>query len=90
MSRLFKKLLFGIWAVLLVPLLAPVLKKWLDENVLTDPHSAATTAFRDAAATPVFSNLLALGQQPWFKIRAGLPDRNCRWRFAGMVEPEVG
>ena len=68
MSRLFKKLLFGIWAVLLVPLLAPVLKKWLDENVLTDPHSAATTAFRDAAATPVFSNLLALGQQPWFRF----------------------
>ena len=68
MSGLFKKLLFGIWAVLLVPLLAPVLKKWLDENVLTDPDSTATTAFRDAAATPVVSNLLVLGQEPWFRF----------------------
>jgi hypothetical protein len=68
MSRLLRSLLFGIWGLLLVPLLAPVLKKWIEENVLADPASAATTAFRDATATPAFTGLLALGQQPWFRF----------------------
>jgi hypothetical protein len=68
MSRLLRSLLFGIWGLLLVPLLAPVLKKWIAENVLTDPASAAATAFRDATATPAFTGLLALGQQPWFRF----------------------
>src|SRR6266480_1597093 len=68
MSGLLKKFLFGIWGLLLVPLIAPVLKKWLDENVSTDPHDMATTAFRNATATPVFDHLLALGQQHWFKL----------------------
>jgi len=61
-------LLVGIWGLLLIPLIAPVLKKWLEENVFADPGSAATTAFRDATATPAFASLLALGQQPWFRF----------------------
>ena len=65
---MLKKLLFGIWGLLLIPLIAPVLKKWLEENVFSDSHGMATTAFRDATTAPVFSNLLALGQQPWFRF----------------------
>jgi hypothetical protein len=68
MSGLLKKLLFGIWGLLFIPLIAPVLRKWLEENVFSDPHGMATAAFRDATATPIFSNLLALGQQPWFRL----------------------
>ena len=68
MSGLLKKLLFGIWGLLLIPLIAPALSKWLEEKVFSDSHSAATTAFRDAMATPVVVNLLALGQQPWFRF----------------------
>jgi hypothetical protein len=68
MSRLLERLLVGIWGLLLIPLIAPVLKKWLEENVFADPGSAAATAFRDAAAMPAFAKLLALGQQPWFRF----------------------
>src|SRR5689334_24436213 len=68
MSRLLKSLLFGIWGLLLIPLSAPVLKNWLAENVFADPGSAATSAFRDAAASPAFASLLALGQQLWFRL----------------------
>jgi hypothetical protein len=70
MSRLLKSLLFGIWGVLLIPLSAPFLKNWLAENVFADPGSAATTVFRDVTASPAFVNLLALGQQPWFRFAA--------------------
>jgi len=68
MSRLLRSLLVGIWGLLLIPLIAPVLKKWLEETVFSDSHSAATAAFRDATATPAFIGLLALGQQPWFRF----------------------
>jgi hypothetical protein len=68
MSRLLRSLLVGIWGLLLIPLIAPVLKKWLEENIFADPASAATTAFRDATATQAFTGLLALGQQPWFRF----------------------
>jgi len=68
MSKWLKKFLFGIWGLLLVPLIAPVCKKWLDENVFTDPQDMATTAFRNVTATPAFNHLLSLGQQHWFKL----------------------
>jgi hypothetical protein len=68
MSRPLKSILFGIWALLLIPLFAPVLKKWLEESVFADAGSAATSAFRDATATPAFTGFLALGQQPWFRF----------------------
>src|SRR5213080_2113746 len=68
MSKWLKKVLFGFWGLLLVPLTAPVLKKWLEENVFSDPHDIVATAFRNVTATPVFNHLLALGQQPWFKL----------------------
>jgi hypothetical protein len=68
MSSWLKKVLFGFWGLLLIPLIAPVLKKWLDENVFSDPHDMVSTAFRNTTASPVFNHLLALGQQHWFKL----------------------
>ncbi|MEH2554531.1 hypothetical protein V1286_002060 [Bradyrhizobium algeriense] len=68
MSKWLKQFLFGIWGLLLIPLIAPILKKWLEENVFSDPNDVATTVFRNAVATPAFDNLLALGQQRWFKF----------------------
>ena len=68
MSKWLKQLLFGIWGLLLIPLITPILKRWLEENVFSDPNEMATTVFRNAVATPVFENLLALGQQRWFKF----------------------
>jgi len=68
MSKWLKQLLFGIWGLLLIPLITPILKKWLEENVFSDPNDMATTVFRNAVATTVFDNLLVLGQQRWFKF----------------------
>jgi hypothetical protein len=68
MSKRLKQFLFGIWGLLLIPLIAPILEKWLEENVFSDPGGMATTVFPNAMATAVFSNLLALGQQLWFKF----------------------
>ncbi|MCA6117006.1 hypothetical protein J6524_19305 [Bradyrhizobium sp. WSM 1738] len=68
MSKWLKPFLFGIWGLLLIPLIAPILKKWLEENVFSDPSDMATTAFRNAVATTASENLLALGQQRWFKF----------------------
>jgi hypothetical protein len=67
MSGLLKKLLFGIWGLLLIPLIAPSLRNLLEENIFSDPGSAAATAFRDVVTTPAFNSLLALGQQIWFR-----------------------
>ncbi len=66
MSKWLKPFLFGIWGLLLIPLITPILKKWLEENVLSDPHGMATAVFSNAMATTVFNNLLALGQRRWF------------------------
>jgi hypothetical protein len=68
MSKWLKQFLFGIWGLLLIPLIVPILKKLLEENVFSDPSGMATTVFRNAAATTAFDNLLALGQQRWFKF----------------------
>jgi hypothetical protein len=68
MSKWLKQFLFGIWGLLLIPLITPILKKWLEENVFSDPNDVATTVFRNAVATTAFDNLLALGQHRWFKF----------------------
>jgi hypothetical protein len=59
MSRWLKPILSGIWGLLLIPLIATILEKRLEENFFSDPNAAATT---------VFSNLVALGHQPWFQF----------------------
>jgi len=68
MSKLLKQFLFGVWGLLLIPLITPILEKWLEENVFSDPSGMATTVFRNAVATTAFDNLRALGQQRWFKF----------------------
>jgi hypothetical protein len=59
MSKWLKQFLFGIWGLLLIPLIAANLEKWLGENFFSDPN---------AVAAKVSSNLVALGQQPWFRF----------------------
>jgi hypothetical protein len=68
MSKWLKQFLFGIWGLLLIPLLTPVLGKWLDENVFSDPNGTPTTVLPNAMATTVLHNVLALGQQRWFRF----------------------
>jgi len=68
MSKWLKQVLFGVWGLLLIPLIVPILKKWLEENVFSDSSGMATTIFRNGAGTTAFDNLLALGQQRWFKF----------------------
>src|SRR6266853_1059413 len=67
MTKGLKQFLFGIWGLLLIPLITPILEKWLEENVFSDPGGMATTVFPHVATT-AFNNLLALGQQRWFKF----------------------
>src|SRR5215212_3359622 len=68
MSKWLRQLLFGIWGLLLIPLIAPILEKWLEENVLSDSSGITTTAFSNTMAATAFSSLLALGHQRWFKF----------------------
>ena len=68
MSKWLKQVLFGIWGLLLIPLVMPILEKWLAENVFSDPGGTATAVFRDAVATTAFESLRTLGQQRWFKF----------------------
>jgi len=51
-SKWLKPLLFGIWGLLLIPLIATIFEKRLEENFFPDPN---------AVATAVFSNRVALG-----------------------------
>jgi hypothetical protein len=67
MSKWLKRFLFGIWGLLLIPLIAPILKKWLEENAFSDSDGMATTVFPDAVVR-TFDNLLALGQRRWFEF----------------------
>ena len=66
MSKWLKLFLFGIWGVLLIPPIAGFLEVWLLENFLSETN-AATISFSDATTTS-FKNLVALGQQRWFKF----------------------
>jgi hypothetical protein len=67
MSKWLKQFLFGIWGLLLIPLIMPILDKWLEENIF-DSNGMATMVFPNPMASTVFNNLLALGQQRWFKF----------------------
>src|SRR5436305_359253 len=60
-SRWLKRFLFGVWALLLIPLVAILLEKW-HENLFSGP---------DAVATAV-SDLVRLGQQRWFEFAVAL------------------
>jgi hypothetical protein len=68
MSKWLKPFLFGTWGLLLIPLITPILKKWLAENVFSDPSGPATTVFRDVVAAAAFEKLLSLSEQLWFRF----------------------
>jgi hypothetical protein len=68
MSKWLKQFLFGIWGLLLILMITPILEKWFEENVFSNPSGMASPVFPNAMATTFFSNLLALGQQRWFKF----------------------
>jgi hypothetical protein len=57
MSKWLKTFVFGIWGVLLIPLIANILDKWLEQNLLSDPNSVATTIAND---------IIAVGRLSWF------------------------
>ena len=59
MSKWFKPFLFGIWGLLLIPLIGTSLEKWMEENVFPEPYIVATT---------ISNNLVAAGQLHWFKF----------------------
>lgn len=59
MSKSLKPILFGIWGLLLTPLIATILEKWLKETFFSDPNAVTTT---------VFINLVALSPQRWFQF----------------------
>lgn len=58
MSKWLKILLFGMWGLLLIPLIGATLEKWIAENIFSDPNPVAM-AFSD--------NLAATSQLRWFK-----------------------
>jgi hypothetical protein len=68
MSKWLRQFLFGIWGLLLILMITPILEKWLEENVFSDPSGMATPGFPNAMVTTFFNNLLALGQQRRFKF----------------------
>jgi hypothetical protein len=68
MSKWFKQLLFGFWGLLLILLITPILEKWLKQNVFSTSNGMVTTVVSNATATTVYNNVLALGQQRWFKF----------------------
>jgi hypothetical protein len=68
MSKWFKQLLFGFWGLLLILLITPILEKWLKQNIFSTSNGMVTTVVSNATATTVYNNVLALGQQRWFKF----------------------
>ncbi|MGC2339119.1 MAG: hypothetical protein WA625_25645 [Pseudolabrys sp.] len=57
MAKKLKTIVCGAWVVLLLPLLATIFEKWLEQKFFSDPNAVATTAF---------NNIVVLGQQRWF------------------------
>ena len=59
MSKWLKSLLFGIWGLLLIPLIGVTVEKWLAENIFSEPN---------AMATALSDSLVAVSQLRWFKF----------------------
>jgi hypothetical protein len=59
MSKWLKPLLFGIWGLLLIPLIGTTLEKWFAENLFSEPNIVATA---------ISNNLVAVSQLRWFKF----------------------
>jgi hypothetical protein len=59
MSNWLKPLVFGIWGLLLTPLIGTTVEKWLAESVFSNPNTVATA---------IADNLVAISQLRWFKF----------------------
>ena len=68
MSKWLRRLLFGIWGLLLIPLIAPPLEKWLEENVFSNSSGETATVFSNTMAAAAFSSLATVGHQRWFEF----------------------
>jgi len=59
MSKWLKPLLFGIWGLLLIPLIGTTVENWFAENIFSGPNAVATT---------ISNNLVSVGQLRWFNF----------------------
>jgi len=57
MFKWLKLLLFGIWGVLLIPLIGTTLEKWFAENIFSEPN---------AVATAISNKLVEISRLHWF------------------------
>ena len=59
MSKWLKLLLFGVWGLLLIPVIGTTIEKWFQENIFSEPGVTVTT---------VSKNLVAVSELRWFKF----------------------
>jgi hypothetical protein len=59
MSKWLKPLLFGIWGLLLIPLIGTTVEKWLAANIFSEPNAVTRT---------ISDHLVAVGELRWFKF----------------------
>jgi len=59
MAKWLKPLLFGIWGLLLIPLVGASLEKWLAKHVFAEPN---------ALTAAISNHLVALSELPWFNF----------------------
>ena len=59
MPRWLKSLLFGIWGLLLLPLIGITVERWFVENIFSEPN---------ALATDISNSLVALSRLRWFNF----------------------
>jgi hypothetical protein len=59
MFKWLKPLLFGIWGLLLIPLIGTSLENWFAENILSEPTILATV---------ISKNLVAARELRWFEF----------------------
>jgi hypothetical protein len=59
MSKWLRALLFGMWGLLLIPLIGTSLERWFAENVFSEPNTLVTQ---------ISDHLVAIGQLRWFNL----------------------
>ena len=59
LSKWLRAFLFGIWGLLLIPLVGTSLETWFEDNVFSEPNAAAAT---------ISKNLVAVGKLRWFNL----------------------
>jgi hypothetical protein len=59
MSKWLRAFLFGVWGLLLIPLISTSVGKWFAQNVFSEPN---------AIVTQISNHLVAVGQLRWFNL----------------------